>query len=186
MSAGDAHGGNSGSRIRSTSTTGHLIMTAIRHYRRDAAQAHQNPALVYPYVMRTARSSAEMAAVHALLTTAYTARGKRMAPRGAWWEALLADPGFDPSLVLLVVTPNGILAAAAMASNTGRVTELVVAPSFRRLGLGTALLGHLGRLLKERGVAAVDLQVEADNHAAVALCEALNMARSNRLPELQG
>jgi ribosomal protein S18 acetylase RimI-like enzyme len=161
-------------------------MTAIHHYRRNANQALQGPTLVYPYVMRSARSSAEMAAVHALLTTAYTARGKRMAPRGAWWEALLADPAFDPSLVLLVVTPNGILAAAGMASSTGRVTELVVAPSFRRLGLGTALLGHLCRLLRERGVGTLDLQVEADNHAAVALCEAANMQRAGSVPALQG
>jgi ribosomal protein S18 acetylase RimI-like enzyme len=161
-------------------------MTAIHHYCRDVFQTLQGPTLVYPYVMRTARSSAEMAAVHALLTTAYTARGKRMPPRGAWWEALLADPAFDPSLVLLVVTPNGILAAAAMASNTGRVTELVVAPSFRRLGLGTALLGHLSRQLKERGIGTVDLQVEADNHAAVALCEALDMQRAGSAAALQG
>jgi ribosomal protein S18 acetylase RimI-like enzyme len=162
-------------------------MTAsIHHYRRDAVQALQAPTLVYPYVMRSARSSAEMAAVHALLTTAYTARGKRVAPRGAWWEALLADPGFDPSLVLLVVTPNGILAAAGIASSAGRVTELVVAPSFRRLGLGTALLGHLCQMLKERGIGMVDLQVEADNHAAVALCEALDMQRAGSEPVLQG
>jgi ribosomal protein S18 acetylase RimI-like enzyme len=161
-------------------------MTAIHHYRRDVLHALQGPTLVYPYVMRTARSSAEMAAVHALLTTAYTARGKRMLPRGAWWEALLADPAFDPSLVLLVVTPNGILAAAGMASNAGRVTELVVAPSFRRLGLGTALLGHLCRQLNERGVGTLDLQVEADNHAAVALCEALDMQRAGSAAALQG
>jgi ribosomal protein S18 acetylase RimI-like enzyme len=163
-----------------------MTATRIHHYRRESARALQAPTLVYPYVMRSAKSGAEMAAVHALLTTAYTARGRRLAPRGAWWEALLADPSFDPALVLLVVTPNGILAAAGIASSVGRVTELVVAPSFRRLGLGTALLGHLCQLLKGRGIGTVDLQVEADNHAAVALCEALNMQRADRVPQLQG
>ncbi len=163
-----------------------MTAASLHHYRRSAVQAIQSPTLVYPYVMRSARSSAEMAAIHALLTTACTARGRRMAPRGAWWEALLADPGFDPNLVLLVVTPNGILAAAGMAANDGRVTELVVAPSFRRLGLGTALLGHLCRLLKERGVGTVDLQVEADKLAAVALCEAVHMQRVGGVLALQG
>jgi ribosomal protein S18 acetylase RimI-like enzyme len=108
-----------------------------------------------------------------------------MAPRGAWWEVLLADPSFDPGMVLLVVTPNGILAAAGIASRTGRVTALVVAPSFRRLGLGAALLGHLCRLLKERGIGTVDLQGGEDNQAAVALCEALDMRRADSIVALE-
>jgi ribosomal protein S18 acetylase RimI-like enzyme len=156
-------------------------MTAtVHHYRRAPAHPLQASTLVYPYVMRAAQTAADMAAVHALLVSACAARGRRMPPRGAWWEALLADPEFDPRLVFLVATPTGILAAAAIAASSGCVRELVVAPSFRRLGLGTALLGHICRLFEARG-ACIEMPVEADNHAAIALAEALGMRRVGKV-----
>jgi ribosomal protein S18 acetylase RimI-like enzyme len=158
-----------------------MTANTVHHYRRAAAHPLHASTLIYPYVLRQVQTTAEMAAVHALLVSAHASRGRRMPPRGAWWEALLAEPAFDPRLVFLVVTPTGILAAAGIALSSGRVQDLVVAPSFRRLGLGTALLGHFCRLFDARG-ACVELRVEADNHAASALVESIGMRRVEQLP----
>jgi ribosomal protein S18 acetylase RimI-like enzyme len=151
-----------------------MTATLVHRYRRDAAHPIKAPTMIYPYVLRAVQTTAEMAAVHALLVSAYACRGRGMPTRGAWWEALLADPEFDSRLVFLIVTPTGILAAAGIASASGRVKELVVAPAFRRLGLGTALLGHICQVAGKQG-ACIDLRVEADNHAAIALCEATGL-----------
>jgi ribosomal protein S18 acetylase RimI-like enzyme len=158
-----------------------ITATEPHHYRFDLSQPFEASTTIFPYDLRAARSSKEMAAIHTLLTSVHVAHGRRMPARGEWWEALLADPEFDPGLVFLVATPNGILAAACMASRAGRVRELVVAPAFRRLRLGTALLGHVCKVFEEQGGHAVDLQVEAGNHAAIALCEAAGMRRAERL-----
>jgi ribosomal protein S18 acetylase RimI-like enzyme len=158
-----------------------MTATLVHRYRRDAAHPIKAPTMIYPYVLRAVQTTAEMAAVHALLVSAYACRGRGMPTRGAWWEALLADPEFDSRLVFLIVTPTGILAAAGIALSSGRVQDLVVAPSFRRLGLGTALLSHFCRLFDARG-ACVELRVEADNHAASALVESIGMRRVEQLP----
>jgi ribosomal protein S18 acetylase RimI-like enzyme len=149
----------------------------IHHYRRELAQSLEEPVPVYPYVMRTFRSAADVPALHALLQEAYTANGSALAPREEWWRVLSTDPEFDARLVFLVETPIGTLAAAGIAWNSGFVKDLVVAPGHRRLGLGSALLGHIYQAFEERGAHAVDLKVSADNHAAIALYEVMAMRR---------
>lgn len=149
----------------------------IHHYRRELAHFLGEPVPVYPYVMRTFRSAADVPALHALLQEAWTANGSALAPREEWWRVMSTDPEFDARLVFLVETPIGTLAAAGIAWNSGLVKDLVVGPGHRRLGLGSALLGHIYQAFQERGAHAVDLKVSADNHAAIALYEAMEMRR---------
>jgi|AraplaDrversion2_2_1032049.scaffolds.fasta_scaffold00891_30 ribosomal protein S18 acetylase RimI-like enzyme len=156
-----------------------MTTTPAYHYRRESAYPLNASTLIYPYIMRNVQTTAEMAAVHALLVSAYACRGRSLPTRGEWWQALQADPEFDARLVFLVVTPNGILAAAGIASTSGRVRELVVAPSFRRLGLGTALVGHISQFFEQQGVC-IGLRVEADDLATLALCESMGMRRVER------
>jgi ribosomal protein S18 acetylase RimI-like enzyme len=149
----------------------------INHYRRELAQSIAEPVSVYPYVMRTFRSAADVPALHALLQEAYTANGSALAPREEWWQVLSLDPEFDARLVFLVETPIGTLAAAGIAWSSGFVKDLAVSPGHRRLGLGSALLGHICQAFLERGAHAVDLKVSADNQPAIALYEAMGMRR---------
>jgi ribosomal protein S18 acetylase RimI-like enzyme len=149
----------------------------IHHYRRELAQSLEEPVPVYPYVMRTFRSAADVPALHALLQETSSANGGSLAPCDEWWQVLASDPEFDARLVFLVETPIGTLAAAGIAWNSGFVKDLVVAPGHRRLGLGSALLGHIYQAFEERGAHAVDLKVSADNHAAIALYEVMAMRR---------
>ena len=146
----------------------------IHRYRRELARPLMEQAPVYPYVMRTLRFT-DVPALHALLHEAYTAKGSTLAPRDEWWRVLSTDPEFDPRLVLIVETPIGTLAAAAVAWNAGFVKDLAVAPGHRRLGLASALLGHIFRIFHSQGAHAVDLKVPAHNHAAIALVEAMGL-----------
>jgi ribosomal protein S18 acetylase RimI-like enzyme len=146
----------------------------IHRYRRELARPLMEQAPVYPYVMRTIRF-ADVPALHALLHEAYAAKGSTLAPCDEWWRVLSTDPEFDPRLVLIVETPIGTLAAAAVAWNTGFVKDLAVAPDHRRLGLASALLGHVFQIFHSRGAHAVDLKVPAHNHAAIALYEAMGL-----------
>lgn len=149
----------------------------IHRYRRELALSLTEPPSVYPYVMRTFRSAADVPALYALLHEAYTANGSVLAPRDEWWRVLSTDPEFDARLVYLVETPIGTLAAACIAWNSGFIKDLAVASGHRRLGLGSALLGHICQAFHGRGGHAVDLQVQADNRAAISLYEAMGMRR---------
>jgi ribosomal protein S18 acetylase RimI-like enzyme len=148
----------------------------IYRYRRELAQPiAETP--VYPYVLRTFRSRADVPLLHALLLEAYAARGASLGDCDEWWHLLCTDPEFDARLVFLVETPIGTLAAAGIAWSTGFVKELAVAPGYRRQGLGKAVLAQICRTFEQQGAHAVDLKVEADNEAAIALYEAMGMRR---------
>jgi len=149
----------------------------IHRYRRELGPSLEEPVAVYPYTMRTFRSAADVPALHTLLQAAYATNGAALAPREEWWRVLSTDPEFDARLVLLVETPIGTLAAACIAWTSGFVKDLVVLPVHRRLGLGSALMGHACQAFRKRGAHAVDLKVDAGNHAAIALYEALGMRR---------
>jgi ribosomal protein S18 acetylase RimI-like enzyme len=146
----------------------------IHRYRRELARPLTEQAPVYPYVMRTLRF-ADVPALHALLQDVHAADDSALASCDEWWRALSTDPEFDPRLVLIVETPIGTLAAAAIAWNSGFVKDLAVAPGHRRLGLASALLGHVFQIFHSRGAHAVDLKVPAHNQAAIALYEALGL-----------
>jgi len=148
----------------------------IYRYRRELAQPlAETP--VYPYVLRTFRSRADVPLVHALLQEAHAAPGASLGSCDEWWQQLCTDPAFDARLVFLVETPVGALAAAGIVWNTGVVKELAVAPGYRRQGLGKAVLAQMCRTFAQLGAHALELKVEADNAAAIALYETLGMRR---------
>lgn len=150
-------------------------MIAVHRYRRDLAQPLTAQTIVYPYVLRTLRRETDGPALHALLKDAYAQGFGEVAPRDAWWPALLSDPEFDPDLVFLVETPLGIPVAAAIAWTSGFVKDLVVAPAFRRLGIASVLIEHVCQVCQRRGLPAIELKVDADNHAALALYRSMGM-----------
>jgi ribosomal protein S18 acetylase RimI-like enzyme len=150
-------------------------MTIYRYRRELARPIAETP--VYPYVLRTFRSRADVALMHALLKEAYAARGASLGSCDEWWHLLCTDPEFDARLVFLVETPIGAVVGAGIAWNSGFIRDLAVAPGHQRLGLGTALLNNICRAFHGRGGHAVELKVEADNGAAIALYESMGMQR---------
>ena len=84
--------------------------------------------------------------------------------------------------LFLVLELDGTVAATAMGGYDGHrgwVNYLVVAPERRHQGLGRLLMAELERLLVARGCPKINLQVRADNAAAVAFYEGLGYARDD-------
>jgi ribosomal protein S18 acetylase RimI-like enzyme len=63
----------------------------------------------------------------------------------------------------------------------GWVYSLAVAPELRHRGIGTALVRHVERALRERGCPKINLQVLASNAATVAFYEKLGYAVEERV-----
>lgn len=143
----------------------------VHRYRCDLD--HPIPAwTIHPYIIRPFRPASDGQPVHALIEEAH-APAARMTAQDAWWQALAPGRGFDPGLAYVVETPIGTMVAAAIASPAGQVRDIAVAPAFRRMGLATMLLSHLCQSFQRRGAHAIDLEVRADNHGAIALYEGL-------------
>ncbi|HEX2485432.1 MAG TPA: GNAT family acetyltransferase [Myxococcota bacterium] len=81
--------------------------------------------------------------------------------------------------LFLVVERDGRVIATAMAGYEGHrgwVNYLAVAPTSRRSGLGRALMTEVERLLLEHGCPKLNLQVRAENAAAIRFYRALGYA----------
>ncbi len=118
--------------------------------------------------------------LHALLEHGYRNGGGSVAPFEAWLPALTGDREFDPATCFLVVADDD-LAAGSICWTSGFVKDLVVHESWRRQGLGEAILQLAFRTFQERGAARVDLKVEEQNAGAIRLYERVGMHRVERL-----
>ena len=106
-------------------------------------------------------------------------------PARSWWEACTAA---DFDLTRFELTERGRAVPVASAtyremeprsnSGPGRIVgllDLEIAPSHRRRGLATFMLGESFRQLARRGVAGVEAQAAQHNPAAIRLCQKLGM-----------
>ncbi len=62
------------------------------------------------------------------------------------------------------------------------LTDIYIAPPFRRTGLGRAAIEFIDGFLASRGVGALELQVERDNHEALAFYRRLGSETHDRIP----
>ena len=109
-------------------------------------------------------------ALHALLAHGYRNGGGSVDAYDAWLPALVGDGEFDPALCFLA-DADGALAAAAICWTSAFVKDIVVHESWRRRGLGEALLRDAIRAFTERGANHLRLKVQAGNAGAIALYE---------------
>jgi len=122
------------------------------------------PAPAWPTGYRLAPfATAELPALHDLLTLGYRLGGGSVPPFEDWRAALLADSEFDPALVFVVRDAGGAVAAICLCWSSAFIKDLVVHPSARRQGLGEAILRQAFLAFATRGAAAVDLKLELDN-----------------------
>lgn len=101
-------------------------------------------------------------AVHALLAHAYRRGGGSVAPYATWHATFTGDLEFDPESCFLAFQGE-TLAGAALCWANGFLKDLCVAESFRRRGLGAALVAHALHHFEARGLTSVTLKVESDN-----------------------
>jgi ribosomal protein S18 acetylase RimI-like enzyme len=121
-------------------------------------------------------------ALYALLTHSYRHGGGTVAPFETWLPQMTGDDEFDANLWFLAESePESALVGAALCWTSAFVKDLVVHESWRRHGLGEALLRHVYKAFSARGAAAVELKVEATNAAAIRLYERAGMCVAERL-----
>ena len=119
---------------------------------------------VWPEGVRLATFSADDAHdVHALFAAGYADGGGSVDGFGDWWGSLSADAEFDPALCFLARDSDARLVGAAQCWTSAFVKDLVVHPTWRRRGIGEALLLHAFACFRQRGAASVDLKVLRDN-----------------------
>lgn len=121
----------------------------------------------------------DAAAVHALLQHGYR-RGGGVDAFETWLPRMTGDAEFDPALWFLAEADGG-LAGVALCWTSAFVKDLVVHESWRRRGLGEALLRHVFSVCAARGATGVELKVDAGNAGAFRLYERLGMRIVERL-----
>jgi ribosomal protein S18 acetylase RimI-like enzyme len=120
--------------------------------------------------------------LHALLEHGYRRGGGNVEAFDVWLPKLTGDAEFDPDLCFLVEAGDE-LAAAAICWTSAFVKDIVVQETWRRHGLGEALLRLAFRAFQERGATGVELKVQAQNASAIRLYERVGMRTVERIDE---
>jgi mycothiol synthase len=113
-------------------------------------------------------------------------RPGRVAPTfERWREDLMGAHNFDSTLWFLAFRGDELVGAALCFDypQNGWVRQLGVADTWRRKGLGSALLQHAFGIFLERGHTAVALGVEADNQRAIDFYLGVGMTCHHRYAE---
>ncbi|HET7047831.1 MAG TPA: GNAT family N-acetyltransferase [Solirubrobacteraceae bacterium] len=109
-----------------------------------------------------------------MLEHGYRRGGGSVAAFETWLAAMTTDEEFDPQLWFLAESQERPV-GAVLCWTSAFVKDVVVHESWRRCGLGEALLLCAFNALAARGATAVELKVEAANQSAVRLYERLGM-----------
>lgn len=118
--------------------------------------------------------------LHALLARGYRDGGGRVDRYETWLPQMTGDEEFDPALWFVAVA-DGALVGAALCWTSAFVKDLVVDESWRRRGLGEALLRCAFNEFLARGHTTVGLKVEATNTPAIGLYKRVGMRVIERL-----
>jgi GNAT superfamily N-acetyltransferase len=133
---------------------------------RDLSQPIPEPKLPPGFVIRSLMGTQEAEAVAALhrlaFGTDYMTAENRL--------AIMTTSEYDPSLDLIVLAPDGTLAANCICSinereRTGSTDPVMTHPRYQGMGLARALLLTGSRLLQERGMLSAHLGTSGDNLA---------------------
>jgi ribosomal protein S18 acetylase RimI-like enzyme len=128
----------------------------------DLAGRADTPVWPHEVSVRTFRED-EAKAVKDLLDEAYAAEpGHNPLPFEDWKTFMLGDPSYDPSVWFLTLAREEIV-GAALNWKEGYVKDLVVHPTWRGRGLGTALMLQTFAEFFARGIPRVTLKTDSIN-----------------------
>jgi GNAT superfamily N-acetyltransferase len=134
--------------------------------RRDLSMPIPEPELPQGFIIRPIKGMEEAEAVasthRAAFGTDYMTAENRL--------TIMNTSEYDPSLDLLVIAPDGTVAAYCTCSvnekgKTGMTDPVATHPNYQHMGLARALLLTGTRLLKERGMMSARLGTSGDNMA---------------------
>ena len=149
------------------------------HLSRSLEYAIPDPRLPVGFSLRPLAGAGEVEALTALHRAAFGTQAMTIEAR----LAIMNAPGYEPSLDLVVVTPQGRLAGyctcqihaeenARSGQRQGWADPIAVHPDFQRRGLGVALLSKGMQLLKQRGMHTAVLGTSSENQAMLKTAEA--------------
>jgi ribosomal protein S18 acetylase RimI-like enzyme len=89
----------------------------------------------------------------------------------------------QPELFFIAMKDRQLVgtAMAGYDGHRGWVYYVVVSPNHRRLGIGSALMGHAEEALREKGCPKLNLQVRASNHEVVKFYQQLGYEIEERV-----
>ena len=131
---------------------------------RDLSKPLPSPRLPQGFAVRSIAGVQEAEAVAAMHRAAFGTEYMTTEHR----LTIMSTSEYDPSLDLVVVAPDGTIAANCICSvskerDIGNTDPIATHPDFQRLGLARALLITGLGLLKERGVSFAQLGTSGDN-----------------------
>lgn len=133
---------------------------------RSLSEPILKPRLPQGFVIRSVTGHQEADAIarthRAAFGTEYMTTERRL--------AIMNTSEYDPSLDLVVIAPDGTIAAYCTCSIngqklTGNTDPVATHPHYQRMGLARALLLHGLQLLKQRGMKSAHLGTSGDNMA---------------------
>jgi mycothiol synthase len=137
--------------------------------------------------VRTAAPEQEGRAIHCLIEAAFARPGRTATTFDEWTGLMIRADILNPGLWFLAVAGKEIVGACLCFAypELGWVRQLAVAESWRRKGIGTALLYHAFGVFHERGYDRAGLATESDNPDAIAFYEQLGMQRVRQHDEYE-
>ncbi len=165
---------------------------AALHYARPLNQPIPAPVLPLGFRIRALRGEAEAEAAATLHRAAFGTDYMTTANR----LIMMRTSEYDPHMDLVVVAPDGRLAAYTMGSisaevnaRTGRkigyTDPVATHPDFQRLGLARALLRHAMQILKARGMETAKLGTDSENFAMQKTAEAAGFVLESKTLRFQ-
>jgi mycothiol synthase len=135
--------------------------------------------------VRTAVAGEDDRAIYEAVEASFARPGRETTSFEDWAEHTMRADLFDPALWFLAVSGDEI-AGVSLAFNYpsgGWVRQLGVVESWRRKGIGAALLQHTFRAFKERGVERVGLSVESERPDAFEFYKRVGMHKARQYDE---
>jgi len=175
--------------------TGHgfaLQPDAALHYARPLNQPIPDPVLPPGFTIRALRGEAEAEAAatlhRAAFGTDYLTTENRL--------IMMRTSEYDPQMDLVVVAPDGRLAAYTMGSISAEVNArtgwkigytdpVATHPDFQRLGLARALLLAAMQMLKERGMEKAKFGTDSENIGMQKTAESVGFVLENKTLRFQ-
>jgi mycothiol synthase len=175
-----AHGDLPGARALAASTHLRAVRTllVLRLQMDDAPEPEHVPAGV---TLRTFEPS-DIDAIVRINGRAFASHPEQGAMDRADFERRASSDWFDPAGLFVAVRDNGVVGFhwTKIEDDLGEVYVVGVDPAEQGSGLGTALTVRGLRHLHESGVSTVDLYVEGDNDAALAVYRRLGFTEHSR------
>jgi ribosomal protein S18 acetylase RimI-like enzyme len=137
--------------------------------------------------IRNAKTGIDDRHIHAVIQDAFRKPNHPDQPFDEWKEFMMRADLYQSDLWFLALNGEEVVGTCLCFpyEDLGWVRQLAVAESFRKRGLGTALLQHSFRAFKQRGFRKVGLAVESSNENAYRLYERAGMYKAIHLDEYQ-